>query len=54
MERAPAKPAAIYHRIQAVVAEEVPSLYMFLGDRIEVFDPRIKGLTGSYRTDAAV
>ena len=50
----PAKRALIYNEIQAIVAEEVPFLFMMFWDWYEIFSTRVKGLPESYLTDAAI
>ena len=45
---------AIYHRIQEIVADEVPFLFMMFWDWYEIFNTRVHGLPATSRTDAAI
>ena len=50
--RDPAKRAPIYHEIQAIVAEEVPFLFMMFWDWYEFLNVRVKGAPESSLTSA--
>jgi peptide/nickel transport system substrate-binding protein len=50
----PTKRAAIYHEIQAIVAEEVPFIYMMFWNWYEIFSTKVKGLPETVLTGGAI